>query len=189
MSVDNITTSGNCPFCVVFTSNINPDTASTLMSSMSSIANSNYDKIHLLLSTPGGSTDSGITLYNFIRVLPLDVITYNIGKVESIGNVVYASGNHRICAPTSSFMLHPAIWKIENLECEPQALKEIITTLQRDQAMISEIIEENTNLDRQTIDALCRKTTILSPQEALECGLVNQIGNIQLPQRMPMKHI
>jgi len=43
----------------------------------------------MLLSIPRGSVGDGITIHNFIRALPIPLITYNIGQVNSIGNIVY----------------------------------------------------------------------------------------------------
>jgi ATP-dependent Clp protease, protease subunit len=42
----------------------------------------------LLVSTPGGDVDSGVLLFNTLRALPVELTTYNIGNVDSIGNVV-----------------------------------------------------------------------------------------------------
>jgi alpha/beta hydrolase fold/Clp protease len=45
-----------------------------------------------LLSTLGGQVAQGIAVYNVLRALPISVTTYNVGSVNSIGNVI-AAGN------------------------------------------------------------------------------------------------
>ncbi len=48
-------------------------------------------KIHLLLSTPGGSVAHGIAIYNFLRGIPVEILTHNFGTVDSIGIIVFGS--------------------------------------------------------------------------------------------------
>lgn len=64
---------------------------------------SDYSRIHLLLSSPGGSVAHGITLYNYLKSIPIEVFTYNIGSVDSIGVVVYCSGDRRLAVNHSRF--------------------------------------------------------------------------------------
>jgi hypothetical protein len=61
-----------------------------------------HDEAHLLLSTPSGRVDIGLMVYNMLRALPIKVITYNVGTVNSIGNLVFLAGAERYAAPTSS---------------------------------------------------------------------------------------
>jgi len=48
----------------------------------------------------------GVTLYNFIRSLPVKTIMHNIGIIDSIANVVFLAANERYANPSSSFLFH-----------------------------------------------------------------------------------
>lgn len=57
------------------------------------------ERIHIMLSSPGGSVFHGISLFNFLRGSPIEVYTYNFGSVDSIGVVIFCAGNKRFCVP------------------------------------------------------------------------------------------
>ena len=38
---------------------------------------------------------SGMTLYNTLRAMPFELITHNVGNVDSIGNAVFLAGDLR----------------------------------------------------------------------------------------------
>ena len=62
-----------------------------------------HDEILLLFSSPGGDAEAGMAIYHFIKALPVPVTIYNIGIIDSIGNVVYQAGSRRLCAETACF--------------------------------------------------------------------------------------
>ena len=63
---------------------------------------------YFFLSTPGGDVMSGLTIYNFLRALPVPITMHNIGNVNSIGNAIFVSAdaNHRLACAHSTFMFH-----------------------------------------------------------------------------------
>lgn len=79
--------------------------------------------VYLLLSTPGGSVMHGMNLYNVLRGMPFELITHNVGNVDSIGNAVFLAGAKRYAAPHSTFMFHgvgfdlPAQTRLEEKFC------------------------------------------------------------------------
>jgi Clp protease len=56
------------------------------------------DNFYVLLK-PGGSIQSGIALYNFLRAIPATVTTHNVGNVDSIGNAVFLAADERLACP------------------------------------------------------------------------------------------
>jgi ATP-dependent protease ClpP protease subunit len=64
------------------------------------------DKIHLLISSPGGSVFHGLSLYNFLYGIPLEVDTYNFGSVDSIGVILFCAGKNRYSVPDARFLIH-----------------------------------------------------------------------------------
>jgi ATP-dependent protease ClpP protease subunit len=73
---------------------------------MANLAHQGVARVHLLLSTPGGGAMHGITLYNTLRGFPFELITHNVGCVNSIGNAVFLAGGKRYACPRSTFMFH-----------------------------------------------------------------------------------
>src|SRR5579864_5861938 len=64
------------------------------------------DTVYLLISTNGGSVDGGIAMYNTLRGMPFELITHNIGNVDSMGNVLFLAGAKRFASPVATFMFH-----------------------------------------------------------------------------------
>jgi len=67
-------------------------------------------KVFLFLNSTGGSLDDGIALYGFLRSLPFELTTINVGIVASIAIAPYMAGKHRIALPHSIFHFHDYEW-------------------------------------------------------------------------------
>ena len=176
------------PCCVAFNSPINNDTASALMAVLADSVNNEYDEIHLLLNTPGGSVQDGIALYTFIKALPARIVIYNISQVNSIGNAVYQAGDLRLCAHGSSFMFHGVGFDIvDKTRFELKQLRERTQGIVNDQASISEIIERHTLLTKDDIDELFLETAYLRAEEAVTRGIADEVRAINLPAGLPIR--
>ena len=174
---------------ISFASAVNPQTAQVLMGALTNAVNKGCAKIHLLLSTPGGTTAEGITLYNFIRALPVPVFIYNMGRVDSIGNVMFQAGTRRIASTTSSFMFHGVGFDITNARMEYVHLIEKIKAVQNDQSIISAIMAERTGLASTEVDSLFQKTAFVNASEAVQRGIADEVSNINLPQGVPIQQL
>lgn len=189
MAAEPIEVTGERPICVSFNAPVSPNTASPLMAVLAQYASGGHDEIHLLLSTPGGTVADGITLYNFIRSLPTRVVTYNLGSVNSIGNVVYQAGARRISAPVSSFMFHGVGFDIANARMELKQLKERVEGIKNDQSMISDIMVRHTNLGADEVDKLFLDMAFLNAQEAFQRGITDEVRDIHLPSGLPVQQL
>ncbi len=69
-------------------------------------------ELHLLMATGGGFVDPGMSIYNFLRAIPVPVTTYNYGNVDSISGVIYCAGVHRVATPHCKFLIHGITWTI-----------------------------------------------------------------------------
>ncbi len=91
---------------VAFSAEIIAMTTESLIAQMANLANQKVPQVYLMLSTPGGNVMNGMNLYNVLRGLPFELITHNVGNVDSIGNVIFLAGTKRYAAPNSTFMFH-----------------------------------------------------------------------------------
>ena len=96
VDVPNIPTKASVLY-VIFTAEINPTTVEKLTAVMVQAAKKLVKEVYLAISTPGGQVQAGITLYNTLSALPFDLTVHNIGNVDSIGNVVFLSGEVPLC--------------------------------------------------------------------------------------------
>ena len=173
---------GNNPICISFSSPVKQVTAGALMAALSDAINAGRDEIHLFLSTPGGTVQDGIAVYNFIRALPAPTIVYNVGSVNSIGNAIYQSGSRKIAAPVSSFMFHGVGFDIQNARFELKELRERMSSVENDQALIADIMVQHTSLKKADVDALFLEMAHLRASEAQKRGITDEIREIRLPK-------
>ena len=177
---------GEKPICVSFTSPISPATAPVLTGALADVVNKGNDEIHLFLSTPGGTVQDGIAIYNFIRSLPVPLIVYNIGNVNSIGNVVFQAAGRRVASRTSSFMFHGVGFDIQNARLELKQLRERMQGIENDQSLITDVMVRHTNLDRTHVNNLFLEMAYLKANEALEHGITDEVSDINLPKGVPI---
>jgi ATP-dependent Clp protease protease subunit len=58
------------------------------------------------MSSSGGMVEEGMSLYGFIRSLPVDITIHNIGSIDSIALAVYLAAARRLANPDATFLMH-----------------------------------------------------------------------------------
>ena len=71
-----------------FSAEINVKTVEQLLAFCADKVNNGFDEIHIGLSTPGGGVRDGVNAYHVLRALPIKIVMYNTGAVDSIGNAI-----------------------------------------------------------------------------------------------------
>ncbi len=102
------------------------------------------DSLMLNLSTVGGSTNFGFTLYTFIKSLPVPVRAVNAGNIESMGIVMYLAASDRTTTPHSRFLIHPMNWYFGQKSVDHSRLREYLSSLDNDVARYVEIYVKET---------------------------------------------
>ena len=153
------------------------DTANALMRELDNAANQGVKELTLIISTPGGSVFHGISIYNYLKGLPIDkIITHNFGSVDSIGVVIYCAGEERLSSPQERFFIHGIQAQFPqgvNLE-EPQ-LEERLKGIKIDIENIAKIITANCGKDYKDVYQAMIDRITLNPDQAKEWGLVNSV--------------
>ena len=140
---------------VSFSAEIIPSTTESLIATMTNLINLQVQEVYLLLSTPGGSVMNGMNLYNFLKGLPFELVTHNIGNVDSIGNVVFLAGNKHYATANATFMFHGVGFENpQNQRLEEKFLRERLDGILSDQKRIGNIISQHTNLSGREIAKL-----------------------------------
>lgn len=187
---ETIQISGKNPICISFSAFVYPQTASVFLAAITNSVNKGHEEIHVLLSTPGGNVSDGITIYNTIRALPVPVVMYNVGNVNSIGNVVFQSGKRKVAAPSSSFMFHGVGFDIhKETRMELKELQEKVASLKNDQSLISDIMVKHTKLSADDVDELFLNMAFVGAQDALKRGITDEVTEINLPPGLPIQHL
>lgn len=165
------------PIAIKFFAPVNETSANTLMSILDQAINQGVTEVSILISTPGGSVFHGLSIYNYLRGLPLErLTTHNFGSVDSIGVVMYCAGKERYSSPQARFLLHGVSIGFQGSQAleEPQ-LEEKLKGLRIDIENIAKVIAENTGKTHVEVTQAMLNRTTLNPEQAKEWGLVQNI--------------
>ena len=168
--------SSNASFYVKFFAPIVPETVAALMQVVDSKVKQGATRLGLLISTPGGDVFQGLSAYNYLRCVPLEIVTHNFGSADSIGVVLFCAGSKRLSVPHARFLLHGVQCRFaQPMSLEEKQLEEKLKGLQIDMGNIARVIADTVGKDKQqVIDDMLNRTT-LYPEEAVEYGLVHEI--------------
>jgi len=132
----------------------------------------------ILLSTQGGDVGSGITAYNYLKAIPkpVTVSTHNIGRVDSIGVIVYCAGSKRMGVPQARFLIHTVKSMGEGLgSMDEKLLEERLKTLKVDSENIARVVAANSNKSLSEVRTAMSDRTTLNPEQAIAWGLAQEI--------------
>jgi ATP-dependent Clp protease, protease subunit len=163
-------------FYVKFMAPVTPDSVNALMQAVDRKISQGAKQMILLISTPGGDVFQGLSAYNYLKGIPLEISTQNFGSVDSIGLVLYCAGTRRWCVPHARFILHGVMANFPGpVSLEEKQLEERLKGLQLDMGAIARIVGNATARDPQNVLRDLRNNLILSGEEAVSYGLVHEI--------------
>lgn len=155
---------------------IDPQSVQRLINLIRNKLRSGFESFTIIISSPGGSTNSGITAYNYLKGIPAEIITHNIGIVHSIAVVVFCAGSKRYCSPNSQFLIHGIGFNAkEGQRFNETLLEERLQDMKNQRITISEIISQNSKKSLKEIEEAMYKGAVWTPKQATEYGLVHEI--------------
>jgi ATP-dependent Clp protease protease subunit len=159
-----------------FLSPVDQFSTNQLFGSIDQLLGEGFTKIRLLLSTPGGSVFHGLSVYNYLKGLPIEVDTYNFGSVDSIGVVIFSAGANRFSVPHSRFLIHSVKFNTQGaISADEKQLDEFLKSLKIDQKNIAKVIADTSSKTEEDVDNDMNNRTTLTPEEAMDYGLVTDI--------------
>jgi ATP-dependent protease ClpP protease subunit len=153
------------------------------MSIFSQKLNEGVKDFYLLFSSSGGNVVNGVTIFNFLKSLPVTLTIHNIGIIDSIANVIFLAGKTRYAVKNSSFLFHGVGFDINQpTRFEEKNVKERLKMIQRDQKLIADIIAERTKLTVSEIEKMFLEADTLTPEQAKTKDIINDIRDVNIPE-------
>ena len=154
---------------------VNDQVADALVAQMLFLEADDPEKdIQLYINSPGGSVTAGLAIYDTMQQVSPDVITICYGLAASMGAFLLSGGakGKRLALPNSRIMIHQPLGGAQGqaVEIEIQA-KEILYLKET----LNSLLAEHTG---QNIDKISEDTDrdhFLSPEEAVEYGLIDKV--------------
>lgn len=170
-------------FFITYSDNINDGKVKNLIALVSDIlAQHKPSQIYFLLSSSGGSVNAGITLYNFLKAIPTEVVFHNIGTVDSIATCIFLAGAKRYATPSAHFLFHGVNWTFGNGQsCTQKQLQEYVSAIKQHEEDIANIITSRTSISNAEVLSIFDQGTSKGLDFALEKGVVNEVREIFIP--------
>lgn len=130
--------------------------------------------VKIYINSMGGYITAGLAIYDTLRWLSCDVNTFCIGQASSMGALLLSAGTRgkRYALPNSRIMIHQPQGGIGGTSADVALqAKEILTLKVR----LHEILAERTGQTVEKVAADSERDFYMSPQEAKEYGLIDEI--------------
>jgi len=154
---------------------ITPNTAGGLIMRLLELQAKAPDRdVNLYINSPGGSVDDTLAVYDTMQYLECDVATYCVGQAASGAAVILAAGTKgkRHALPHSKVMVHQPWGGVTGQAADIQIQAEEILKAKR---LLSEILAKHTDRTVEQIEAEIERDRYMTPTEAKEYGIVDEI--------------
>ena len=154
---------------------VNDQVADALVAQMLFLEADDPEKdIQLYINSPGGSVTAGLAIYDTMQQVSPDVMTICYGLAASMGAFLLSGGakGKRLALPNSRIMIHQPLGGAQGqaVEIEIQA-KEILYLKET----LNSLLAEHTGQNIEKISEDTDRDHFLSPQEAVEYGLIDKV--------------
>ena len=130
--------------------------------------------INIYINSPGGSFTALTAIYDTMQFVRPDISTVCLGQAASAAAVLLAAGapGKRFAVPNARILIHQPSGSGEgqSTDIEIQA-REIM----RMRSQLEEMLARHTGRDQEAIRADIERDKILTPQEAVEYGLIDEV--------------
>ena len=131
--------------------------------------------INLFINCPGGEVYAGLAIYDVMQYISAPVHTNCVGIAMSMGSAILMAGEkgHRVALPHSRIMIHAGSAgfpraSLPDLEVQAREFNDI-------RNMMEEIYHRHTGHSREKLRADMERDRFMSPQQALEYGLIDKV--------------
>lgn len=165
---------------------ISAEKVSSLMAVCSQVVTEyNPQKIYFLFSSGGGLVDSAMTLYNFLKAIPPQIIMHNIGSIDSAANVVFMAGDERLAAPHTSFLFHGVTFGFGGYVGEGQ-ISEGLSIVRESENKIANILATNSDITEAEVRELFARGESKPASFAKTKGIVSRLVEANVPSGAPL---
>ena len=130
--------------------------------------------IFMYINSPGGGVYSGMANYDTMQHLRAPVSTFCVGMAASMGAVLLSAGakGKRSALPNSRIMIHQPSGGSQGTAADIEiAAQEILHIREK----LNLLIAKHTGQPVETIQKDADRDRFMSPQEAVEYGLIDQV--------------
>jgi ATP-dependent Clp protease protease subunit len=130
--------------------------------------------INIYINSPGGGVTSGLAIYDTMQFVKPDVATYCVGQAASMGALLLCAGTKgkRFSLPNSRVMIHQPWGGVQGAA---EDISRQATEILKMRDKINEILAHHTGKPLEKVQKDTDRDFFMSPQEAKEYGLVDEV--------------
>ena len=154
---------------------IEDESANLVVAQLLYLESDNPDKdISIYINSPGGPVSAGMAVYDTMQFIRCDVSTMCVGQAASMGALLLAAGakDKRFCLPHSRVMIHQPLGgyhgQASDIDIHAREILKI-------RVQLNEIFAYHTGQSVEKIGEDTERDNFMSPQEAMEYGLIDKI--------------
>ncbi len=144
--------------------------------------NEEVEGLLVLLNTSGGDVDAGLAIAEMIASLSIPTVSLVLGGSHSIGVPLAVSTDYSFIVPTGTMMIHPV--RMSGMVIGASQTYEYFEMIQD---RILSFITQHSAIGYEKVKSLMLNTkmltrdlgTVLVGREAVECGLIDEVGGIR----------
>jgi ATP-dependent Clp protease, protease subunit len=173
---------------VSFHDNINLQSANRFISTCTQVLQQYQpQRLYILLSSDGGAVDSGVTIYNYLRGLPCEIVMHNIGSINSIATAIFLAGRHRYATPNSAFLFHGVMWGFgQGANLTYSQMQETLSRFEAAEQLFAGILVERTSFKMEEVRDLFRQGESKDPAFAKSKGVIHEIKEVTIEPGAPV---
>lgn len=135
----------------------------------------------IVLNTVGGDVEAGLAISEMIRSMSKPTVSIVIGGGHSIGVPLATSAKYSFITPSATMIVHPV-----RMNGFVIGVSQTFEYFKKMQERVNEFIVRTSNIKLNTLEKFMLQTdellndvgTMLIGKQAVECGLIDEIGGI-----------
>ena len=154
---------------------VDDHTANLIVAQLLFLESENPDKdINLYINSPGGSVSAGLAIYDTMQFIKPDVSTMCVGQAASMGAMLLAAGakGKRYCLPHSRVMIHQPLGGYQGQATDIEIHTREILKIR---SQLNDLLAFHSGQSVETIAADTERDNFMSPAEAKEYGLIDEL--------------
>ncbi|MBR6516952.1 MAG: ATP-dependent Clp protease proteolytic subunit [Bacilli bacterium] len=156
-------------------SEVNSDVASILSAQLLWLNQQSDSDITMHISSPGGCIYSGLEIIDTMNFINPKITTVSMGMVASMASVIASCGEKgkRFILPHARFLIHQPLSSMPYSQASDITIHtNEINSLKKE---LYTILSDNSKLSYEEVEAKCDRDCILTAQEAVDFGFVDEI--------------
>jgi ATP-dependent Clp protease, protease subunit len=141
-----------------------------------------YKELHLIMSSPGGDPENGFYAASVLRALPIKVITYNVGEVNSSGLLIFLAGDERYALDGATFHFHRPSFVGPGWQLTETVLRHRMKGFELLSSRLVSYVAERTGKPFEEVDQWCANETLMNAGDAQTHNLVHGVKFPSIPE-------